>query len=147
MAFLQMVAKPWGQQWFQRDLFAGSQVKCLISVHTNGTKRGSPNAGPSKSSSRVIISKAPSDLQPKRVDSLGLIPDGATCRTTVAFYTGRQVPVALNIAPPALLCAPEFGLIYDAVFGDDGSSAVPHSRDYEVGGGQPGSQGPKEGLS
>ena len=69
-------------------------------------------------SKKVRISAPPHKMQPKFVDSHSYIPDGSSVRRDVAYYTGRQVAAPLNIAPPVLLCVPEFGLVHDAMLAD-----------------------------
>lgn len=92
-------------------------------------------AGPcSPPSKKIRISHNPSDLQPKVVDSRGYMPCAYTDRENVAFYTGRQHAVPLNIAPPSLLCVPEFGLVYDSVMADPQFVVEPSTRIFQVGG-------------
>jgi len=69
-------------------------------------------------SKKVRIESTPSALQPKYVDSYGYIPHDGYDRREVAYYTGRHNAAPLNIAPPVLLCVPEFGLVYDALLAD-----------------------------
>jgi len=75
----------------------------------------------------------PSDLQPRVVDSHGYMPCANSIRENVAFYTGRQHAVPLNIAPPSLLCVPEFGLVYDSVLADPQFVVEPSARIFQVG--------------
>ena len=56
------------------------------------------------------------------------LPGSLQSDSKVAFYAGRPHGVPLNIAPPTLLCAPEFGIVHDAAhFGPSYSLAVGES--------------------
>ena len=71
-------------------------------------------------------------MQPGYVNSAGLIPAGSDIdRQGVAFYAGRQVAAPANISPPALLCVPEFGIIYDSMY-ELAFGVVPNPCDLEA---------------
>jgi hypothetical protein len=83
-------------------------------------------------SKKVRIEGTPSALQPKYVDSNGYIPHDGFDRREVAYYTGRHNAAPLNIAPPVLLCVPEFGLVYDALLADPQFMVAAGPRVFQV---------------
>ena len=71
------------------------------------------------------VTLSPSEAaKPGVVDKKGYIPQSHTTNSHVAYFAGRPKSPRFNYGPPALLMAPEFGLVYDTVYG--GPSVWPY---------------------
>lgn len=103
--------------WADADLLARVVSPCLHALFV-----------PERPFKRTCIRPwPPSDLQPSLVGARGYIrpASDAISNEKTVFYAGRQDAAPLNTAPPALLVAPEFGLVYDAAQGDPRCAITP----------------------